>query len=39
MLVGQRKGYNYHQKLIKSDPELFLWITQEHYFDDNQGNG
>ena len=29
-----RAGYNYHQKQIKSDPELLSWITREHYFDD-----
>jgi hypothetical protein len=26
-----KAGYNYHQKIINSDPEMRKWITQEHY--------
>ena len=29
-----KAGYNYHQKIVKRDPELLKWITQEHYLDD-----
>ena len=27
-------GYNYHQKLVESDPELLNWITREKYFEE-----
>jgi len=33
-----KAGYDYHQKMIKNDPELLSWITREHYFDDKYEN-
>jgi glycosyltransferase involved in cell wall biosynthesis len=26
-------GFNYHQQLIRSDPELMAWVVKDHYFN------
>ena len=31
--LAYKAGYNYHQKLIRNDPELLKWVTKDNYID------
>ena len=29
-----KAGYDYHQKMVKSNPELLKWVLKENYMDE-----